>query len=79
MKIPRDVSGVSLAKRLEEFGYSVTRQTSSHIRMTTHERGEHHITVPAHKNVKIGTLNSILIDVAGHFNISKAELIKALW
>jgi len=79
LKLPRDESGLSLAKRLEKLGYSITRQTSSHIRLTTSEKGEHHVTIPAHKNLKIGTLNSILVDVAGHFKITKEELIAKLW
>lgn len=79
MKLPRDESGESLVKRLKKLGYSVTRQTSSHIRLTTLEKGEHHITIPAHKNIKIGTLNNILVDIAGHFKITKEELIKKLW
>ena len=79
MKLPRDESGSSLTKRLKKFGYSVTRQTSSHIRLTTYENGEHHITIPDHKNIKIGTLNSILIDVANHLHVSKDELIRKLW
>ncbi|MEK7770741.1 MAG: type II toxin-antitoxin system HicA family toxin [candidate division NC10 bacterium] len=29
-------------------GYRVTRQTGSHLRLTTLERGEHHVTVPRH-------------------------------
>lgn len=79
MKIPRDESGASLVKRLKQFGYSVTRQTGSHIRLSTSENGEHHITIPAHENIKVGTLNNILVDVAGHFKISKDELINRLW
>ncbi len=29
MRLPRDVSGAELAKRLEHVGYKVTRQTGS--------------------------------------------------
>lgn len=79
MKLPRDVSGLSLAKQLEKLGYIITRQTGSHIRLTTLKNSEHHVTIPAHKNIKIGTLNSILIDIANHFKITKEELIKILW
>lgn len=46
MRLPRDISGDRLTKALKMFGYSVTRQTGSHMRLTTLERGEHHITVP---------------------------------
>ncbi len=78
MKLPRDISGSSLTKLLGRLGYIVTRQTSSHIRLTTIENGEHHITVPAHKNIKVGTLNSILIDIADHFQITKEQLLKKI-
>ena len=79
MKLPRDESGTYLTRRLKKFGYSVTRQTSSHIRLTTYENGVHHVTIPNHKNIKIGTLNSILLDVAKHLQISKDELVRKLW
>jgi predicted RNA binding protein YcfA (HicA-like mRNA interferase family) len=79
MKIPRDISGNELAKRLSVLGYKATRQTSSHIRLTTKEKGGHNITVPAHKNLKIGTLNNILLSVANHFEISKNELVEKLF
>ena len=39
MKIPRDVGGEELAKLLKNYGYQVTRQTGSHIRLTTALKG----------------------------------------
>jgi predicted RNA binding protein YcfA (HicA-like mRNA interferase family) len=45
-RLPRDLSGLELAKRLESFGYAVTRQKGSHLRLTTFRAGEHHVTVP---------------------------------
>jgi len=48
MKILRDISGEELAKLLRKYGYRVTRQTGSHIRLTTLQGGEHHITIPRH-------------------------------
>jgi predicted RNA binding protein YcfA (HicA-like mRNA interferase family) len=79
MKIPREISGVKLAKLLKKYGYEITRQTGSHIRLTTTQKGEHHITIPAHKHLKIGTLSSILSDIAIHFKINKADLMKELF
>jgi predicted RNA binding protein YcfA (HicA-like mRNA interferase family) len=64
MKLPRDVSGSELAKQLKVFGYQITRQTGSHLRLTTSEGGEHHLTVPRHDPLKLGTLAGILSDVA---------------
>jgi len=60
-------------------GYEVTRQAGSHIRLTTQENGKHNITIPAHNPIKIGTLNSILRDVAQHFDLSRDELVKELF
>ena len=51
MKIPRNISGGQLAKLLEVYGYKVTRQIGSHIRLTTQKNGEHHITLPLHKAI----------------------------
>ena len=48
MKMPRDLSGQELVKYLKPYGYIITRQTGSHIRLTTQLQGEHHITVPNH-------------------------------
>jgi predicted RNA binding protein YcfA (HicA-like mRNA interferase family) len=79
LKLPRDISGLSFAKQLKKFGYVSTKQTGSHIRLTTNENGEHHVTIPAHKNLKVGTLNSILIDISNHLKITKEQLIKRLW
>jgi predicted RNA binding protein YcfA (HicA-like mRNA interferase family) len=79
MKLPRDLSSDDLIKKLSELGYEVSRQTGSHIRLTTSENGTHQITIPAHNPVKIGTLNNILLDVALHFNLSKDELLKILF
>ncbi len=79
MKLPREISGVELAKLLKKYDYEITRQTGSHIRLTTTSKGEHHITIPAHKYLKIGTLSNILSDIAVHFKINKGDLIKELF
>ncbi|MGR3311668.1 MAG: type II toxin-antitoxin system HicA family toxin [Candidatus Brocadiales bacterium] len=78
MRLPRDISGDELAKYFARLNYQITRQTGNHIRLTRHNNGEHHITIPRHKDVRIGTLNSILKDVAEHLRISKDELISKL-
>jgi len=75
MRIPRDITGNELSKLLKIFGYEVTRQTGSHIRLTTSLKGEHHITIPNHNPIKIGTLSAILNDIAIHFEITKEETI----
>ncbi len=79
MKLPRDVSGDRLAKALKALGYEVTRQTGSHMRLTIGEGGEHHVTVPRHDPLRIGTFAGILDDVAAHFGISRDELMAKIF
>ena len=79
MKLPRDISGTQLIKNLKPLGYTVTRQTGSHIRLSTDQNGQHHITIPQHDPLKIGTLAAILADIAAHFNLSKNELTKLIF
>ena len=48
------------------------------MRLTTSLKGEHHITIPNHRPLKIGTLNAILSDVAEHLKISRGEILEKL-
>ncbi len=79
MKLPRDTGGRQLAKLLERYGYQVTWQTGSHLRLTTSRGGEHHITIPAHEALRVGTLSAILQEVAVHLNRDRTALIQELW
>ncbi len=79
MRLPRDISGKDLIKALSCLDYKVTRQTGSHIRLTSKRKGEHHITVSAHDPIKIGTLNAILKEIAEHNGLDRAELIRMLF
>lgn len=74
MRLPRDLSGDELARRLGRFGYTTTRQTGSHMRLKTTRPHEHHVTIPKHPALRIGTLRSILDDVAAHLEITRDEL-----
>jgi predicted RNA binding protein YcfA (HicA-like mRNA interferase family) len=79
-KIPRDITGLELLKLLsKKYGYTKTRQTGSHIRLTTNLSGEHHITIPNHNPLKLGTLSAILSDVATHLKKSKDQVIDELF
>lgn len=79
MRLPRDVSGLDLVRGLGRLGYSVTRQSGSHMRATTLEHGEHHVTIPTHRPLRVGTLAGILTDVAAHFEITREELLDRLF
>ena len=79
MKLPRNVSSRELIKALGKIGYGVSRQKGSHIRVTCQFPTRHHITVPDHDPIKIGTLSAILSDIASHRNQTKEELINQLF
>lgn len=79
MKLPRNVSAGELIKLLKNYGYVPTRQSGSHIRLSTILNGEHHLTIPNHDPLKIGTLSSILKDIAVHFDKTKEEVINDIF
>jgi predicted RNA binding protein YcfA (HicA-like mRNA interferase family) len=79
LRLPRDVFGDDLATALADLGYRVTRQTGSHLRLTTLERGEHHVTIPHHSALRVGTLAGILGDIALHFDMSREALVERLF
>lgn len=79
MRLPRDLSGAELIKRLGRIGYFATRQTGSHIRLSCELPESHHITVPNHDPLRIGTLAAILADIAAHRGIDRDELMRKLF
>ena len=80
MKLPRDIEGIKLAAILHGLGYEISRQTGSHIRLTcSKESRQHHITVPAHRELRIGTLHPILREVATFLHIEQAQLLEQLF
>lgn len=78
-RLPRDLSGDELVRALAKLGYSVTRQTGSHMRLTTADAGEHHITIPRHDPLRVGTLAGILAEVALHFDTTRDALVERLF
>lgn len=79
MKLPRALSGQELIIALGKLGYEATRQSGNHIRLTTVENGTHHVTIPDHRPLKVGTLSAILRDVAAHHGMDCDELIRLLF
>ena len=79
MKIPRDLTANDVIKMLSKLGYVVTCQKGSHIRLTSKLNDvEHHITIPDHSRIKIGTINNILKGVAEKNKFTKEKLIELL-
>jgi predicted RNA binding protein YcfA (HicA-like mRNA interferase family) len=80
VKLPRDISGGELSKLLEKYGYRATRQTGSHIRLTSTIKGmEHHLTIPGHRFLRVGTLNNILAEVAAYLEMDRKTLMEELF
>lgn len=79
MRIPRQISGADLVKALHVLGYERIRQDGSHIRLSTEMNGVHHLTVPNHKPLKVGTLvGGVLKPVAAHHKMSIDALLQKL-
>lgn len=79
-KIPRDINASQLIKPLNrKYNYVVTRQAGSHIRITTTLNGEHHVTIPNHNPIRLGTLSSIIHDIAYHFDKTKEQVVEELF
>jgi predicted RNA binding protein YcfA (HicA-like mRNA interferase family) len=80
MKLPRDMGGEELAALLGRYGYKITRQTGSHMRLTSTSKGfEHHITIPRHKPLRVGTLSSIVNEIAAYLEIERQKLVEELF
>ena len=69
-----------IKKCFEKIGYEKTKQTGSHMKLTKKfDIGEHHITIPNHNSIKVGTLNSIIKDLSESLKLSKDEIYKILF
>ena len=80
MKLPRDMGGEELAALLGRYGYKITRQTGSHMRLTSTSKGfEHNITIPRHKPLRVGTLSSIVNEIAAYLEIERQKLVEELF
>jgi len=78
--LPRDLSGAELASLLRRHGYEITRQTGSHLRLTSTAKGaEHHITIPGQRSLRVGTLNAILAEVASYLEMGKEKVAEDLF
>lgn len=78
MKLPRGINARELVSALRSVGYEPLRQSGSHIRLVSQQDGQHHITVPNHNPIKLGTLRGILKVVAVRQKVSLDELLLKL-
>jgi hypothetical protein len=52
---------------------------SSHIRLTTRQRGEHHLPVPDHHELSVGEVSAVVAEVGKHFRMSPKSVRKMLF
>lgn len=78
MKLPRDVNGAELLRALRHIGYEAVRQKGSHVIMQTATPNAHSVTVPNHRPVRVGTLKSIIDDLAERRQMTPEALIELL-
>lgn len=79
MRLPSDISAPELIKLFQKFGYHITRQKDSHIRLTTVLQGENHITIPNHNPIRLATLSSKIGDIAFHFKTIKESIANTIF
>ena len=79
MKSPRDLSGRELADELcRRWDYREVHQTGSHIILQTETPTHQRIPIPAHKPLRVGTLNAILRLVANHKGVLRDVILRSL-
>ena len=81
MKLPRDLSGKEVAKLLaRHYGYRITRTSGSHMTVTLQVgSNQHNVTVPRHRDGRVGTLDAILTDMAEFLGQLKREVRETLF
>jgi predicted RNA binding protein YcfA (HicA-like mRNA interferase family) len=79
MKLRRDLSGEELVHLLcRDWDYRIIHQQGSHIVLQTETPSHHRIAVPAHSELRVGTLNTILRTVARHKGVERRDLLTLL-
>ena len=79
MKLPRDLSGEALVRILcRKWEYRQVHQVGSHVILETEKPGHQRISIPLHKNLRVGTLHGILRAVARHKGVSREMILARL-
>ena len=81
MKLPRGLSGSEVARLLaRHYGYRAARTKGSHMTVTlTVGTESHSVTVPRHRNIRVGTLDAIVGEVASFLGLSKRTVRETLF
>ena len=79
MKLPRDLSGSEVVGALcRKWGYRIIHQVGSHVNLETDLPTQHRVVVPNHKVMRVGTLNTILKEVAEHKGVTREGVLATI-
>ena len=79
MKVPRDLSGAELARKLcRDWGYRQIHQEGSHIILQTEDPAHQRLSVPNHNPLRVGTLNGIIRAVATLKGVDRQAVLDSL-
>ena len=78
MRLPVMFPGNALPMLFVRWVMSRPDRLGDHVRLTTQQHGEHHVSIPLHDSLRVGTLAAILADVGQHFSLSREELLRRL-
>ena len=80
MRVPRGVSGQELIAALARvYGYRLVHREGSHVVLETDSPRRHRLSVPDHRALRVGTLNSILRAVAEAQGLGKQEVLQQMF
>ena len=81
MRMPRDLSGADLVQLLSRrYGFKLRRSRGSHMTVTlATATGEHSVTVPRHRNLRVGTLGQIVSDVSAFVGLPEDVVRRELF
>ncbi len=64
-----------MVRVLRRLGYEVIRQSGSHVQLAVSRNGfVHKLTIPMHKQLRIGTLDGVLEAVAAHLGMERSRV-----
>jgi predicted RNA binding protein YcfA (HicA-like mRNA interferase family) len=71
----RIISGGEVVKILERYGFVTIRSKGSHMRLTlnTKDKGDFHISIPLHDELKRGTLHGIVSELEKYVSLERLE------
>lgn len=78
MRLPRTSRG-GISPELSRRSDARCFARGSHIRLTARTEPQHHLTIPDHAALRVGTLAGVVADVAAHQGLTRDEVLGRLF